>query len=204
MIIRVAATVAARDRRALTAALDEAAGLAVEQTETTRAVDEVLLQCTLFTGYPAALDALAEWRARAAPSVSTPTVESLELWADRGARVCGSVYGDQYEPLRENIRALHPDADEWMVTQGYGRVLGRPGLDIITRELAIVVQLAIMGATRQLYSHARGAMRVGASAADVEGALEAASPWIPESQRSAIDEVWDQVRSRPSPSPSQE
>ena len=188
-VIRVAAAVAAREPDALDAALDEA--VAAELGE---AVDEVLLQSILFVGYPVGLDALSAWRGRAA--APAPTAEDSALWVTRGARVCQAVYGEQYGPLRNNMRSLHPDVEEWVVSHGYGRVLGRAGLDLVTRELAIVAQLAVLGATRQLYSHARGALRVGASVADVECALEIADPWVPEAARARVAQVWSEVCSR--------
>jgi 4-carboxymuconolactone decarboxylase len=190
-VIRVAAAVAAREPDALNAALDEA--VAAELGEV---VDEVLLQSILFVGYPAGLDALSAWRGRAAAPAPPPTAEDPALWVTRGARVCQAVYGEQYGPLRNSVRRLHPDVEEWVVSHGYGRVLGRAGLDLVTRELAIVAQLAVLGATRQLYSHARGALRVGASVADVERALEIADTWVPETARARVAQVWSEVCSR--------
>lgn len=190
-VVRIAAAVAARETTALDAALDLAVAADLDE-----AVDEVLLQSILFVGYPAGLDALSAWRGRAPRPAPPPTTEDPQLWVARGARVCQAVYGEQYGPLRKNVRRLHPDAEEWIVSHGYGRVLGRAGLDLITRELAIVAQLAVLGATRQLYSHARGALRVGASVADVDRALEIADSWIPETTRARVAQVWSEVRSR--------
>ncbi|MEW5994266.1 MAG: carboxymuconolactone decarboxylase family protein, partial [Candidatus Zixiibacteriota bacterium] len=47
--------------------------------------------------------------------------------------------------------------------EGYGKVLSRPGLGIIDRELAIVSCLVIDRREKQLHSHIRGAANVGAS-----------------------------------------
>jgi 4-carboxymuconolactone decarboxylase len=78
-----------------------------------------------------------------------------------------------YEKLRLNIRDLHPLLDEWMVVEGYGKVLGRPGLDLARRELCIVAACAASGQDRQLHSHLHGALNVGVSA-DALGATLAA------------------------------
>jgi hypothetical protein len=50
-----------------------------------------------------------------------------------------------------------------MIVEGYGKVLGRPGLDAgDVRELCIVALLAVAGRAAQLYSHLRGALNAGA------------------------------------------
>ena len=63
--------------------------------------------------------------------VELPNAETLATFekTDRGEEVCRTVYGGQYEGLRRNVRDLHPDMERWMVVEGYGKVLGRPGLD---------------------------------------------------------------------------
>ena len=110
--------------------------------------------------------------------------------------MCRVVYGGQYERLRENVRALHPAMERWMVVEGYGKVLGRPGLDLRVRELCIIVILAVQGVPRQLYSHIRGAVNAGATEAAIEEALGVATEWqtvdgVAESRR-----IWDQVNRR--------
>jgi 4-carboxymuconolactone decarboxylase len=160
------------------------------------AVEETLLQTYLFLGYPVTLNAIARWRevsGRPAPALAT---EDWELWSARGADVCRRVYGGQYEDLRENVRALHPDMERWMVTEGYGKVLGRPGLDLKERELCIVALLAVLDTPRQLYSHVRGARNVGASDAEIEDALAAADPFLDAHRRERAREVWARVRNR--------
>lgn len=151
-----------------------------------REVEETLLQAHLFLGFPAALAGLRAWwelgpgdgagtgtaaegeEGRRAPGPRPP-----EGWAGRGEEVCARVYGSAYPRLRENVRRLHPAIDAWMVSHGYGRVLGREGLDLATRELCIVATLAAGGWVAPLRSHLRGALRAGASPAAVEAAVEA-------------------------------
>src|SRR5205814_7161135 len=85
--------------------------------------------------------------------------------------LCRRVYGAGYARLLPAVRALHPDLAVWMVEQGYGRVLARPGLAVLDRELITVAALAALGWERQLVSHVLGAARVGATAAAVREAL---------------------------------
>jgi alkylhydroperoxidase/carboxymuconolactone decarboxylase family protein YurZ len=64
-----------------------------------------------------------------------------------------------------NMRALHPALAEWIVWEGYGKVLSRPGLTPAEREACSVAALVALRAWPQLESHARGALRVGLPAA---------------------------------------
>ena len=139
-LVRISAALASRDEAALTSAFEEASGVADN-----RQVEEVLLQSYLFLGFPASLNGMTAWRRFSDTVPSAPQELDCVGWADRGHEVCGSVYAGQYEKLRETVRALHPDLEQWMVVEGYGKVLGRPGLPLTTRELCIVASLAVLG-----------------------------------------------------------
>ena len=106
------------------------------------------------------------------------------------------MYGGQYERLRRNVRDLHPDLERWMVVEGYGKVLGRPGLDLATRELCIAALLAVLNTPRQLYSHLRGALNAGASPEEVEETLKLVFQEVPELERWDVQQIWDRVKTR--------
>lgn len=158
--------------------------------------EEVLLQSHLFLGYPAALNGLSLWRRRTGRRSPAPLVESTDIWRSRGEEVCRAVYAEHYEALRELMAQIHPDLDRWAVTDGYGKVLGRPGLDLRTRELCIAAQLAGTGASRQLHAHLRGCLHVGASAEDVDGMLDAVRDLIGAEKAREAGRVWERVRGR--------
>ncbi len=146
------------------------------------AVEEIILQSYLFAGFPRALNAARAWRAaseRPAP-VDDPEglVANLDMWRELGERTCTIVYGDSYERLRENVRQLHPALDEWMIVDGYGKVLSRPGVDLRTRELCVVAACAVAGQQRQLHSHLHGALNAGASPGEVGLVLDALTDLI--------------------------
>jgi 4-carboxymuconolactone decarboxylase len=102
----------------------------------------------------------------------------LDVWRERGEATCAVVYGDSYEKLRKNIRELHPALDEWMILDGYGKVLSRPGVDLRTRELCVVAACAVSGQQRQLHSHLRGALNAGASGGELSAVLDALTDLI--------------------------
>lgn len=189
-LVALSAALASRSRGALGAALGRAATEADPD-----AVEEVLLQSYLFLGYPAALNAFALWRELTGRPAPAPTADAAS-WEERGAAVCRTVYGGQYEGLRANVRRLHPDMERWMVNEGYGKVLGRPGLPLATRELCIAALLAVLDAPRQLYSHLRGALNAGAGEAQVARALAVAGTVSDDEARRRAAEVWAAVRAR--------
>jgi 4-carboxymuconolactone decarboxylase len=159
-------------------------------------VEEVILQAHLFIGFPDVLDALAAWRELSGLAAPANAAGDDATWERRGEEVCRMVYARNYEKLRANVRALHPDLERWMVVGGYGRVLGREALPLVLRELAILALLAVWNAPRQLHSHLRGALNAGAPAEAVERAVElAAAESTPEAARAARA-LWAQVRER--------
>ncbi len=81
-----------------------------------------------------------------------------------------------------------------MVVEGYGKVLGRPGLTLVIRELCIIATLAVTGASKQLYSHLRGALNVGALRADVDMALAEAERFLDDEGRRAAAALWEKVQ----------
>lgn len=165
-----------------------------------RQVDEAILQSCLFLGFPAALDAAADWRGirGGAPEDEDPlappsrAVERVE----RGEQLCRMVYGSAYEALRRNVADANPALDRLMVGTGYGAVLARPGLDPARRELCLIAVLAVQERDRQLHSHLRGALRTGAPPEWVDAALEIGLSRAPASARERLRRLWDEVRER--------
>ncbi len=166
-------------------------------------VEELLLQSVLMVGYPRALIAFGVWRKFSgvpAPKddPGTDYAQTAE-WAVRGEAACRIVYGDNYRKLRDNTRDLHPAIDAWMITEGYGRTLARPGLDLMRRELCTVAQTAVLEAPRQLHSHLRGSLNAGASFGQIEGVLSVVNPLLSFDQWKKVKELWRSVREGWSP-----
>jgi 4-carboxymuconolactone decarboxylase len=190
-LLRVAASLASRDAAAIRAAM-EAARDEVDGD----AVDEVILQSHLFVGFPDALNALGLWREVGGRPAPASLGEDAAGWEARGERVCAEVYGANYAKLRENVRSLHPDVDGWMVAGGYGRVIGRPGLDLATRELCIAALLAVWNVPRQLHSHLRGSLNAGAPVAEVDEAVEIACEYVDAGAAERIRALWGEIRAK--------
>ena len=191
LLIDISAALAGGSAGRLDEALRAAIGVAPPE-----AVEEALLQSYLFLGYPAALRGLAAWRrVSAMPALGGPAKDFKE-WERRGTELCARVYGGQYEKLRANIAALHPDMERWMVVEGYGKVLGRPGLDLVTRELCIVALLGPQDAGPQAYSHLRGALNAGAEESEVDEAVRRMLGSLPAERARMLSEQWGAVRAR--------
>jgi 4-carboxymuconolactone decarboxylase len=190
-LVVLSAAIALRDPARLAGAIDAAAAAAAPAD-----VEEALLQSYLFVGYPAALQAIAAWRERTGHGAPAPQPADRSAWIGRGEAVCRLVYDTAFERLQANIGALQPELAEWMIEEGYGKVLGRSGLELPTRELCIIGLLAAQPAPRQLYSHMRGALNVGAEAEHIEQALDAIAELLPLERSAAAYGVWSQVRQR--------
>lgn len=191
-LIAMCAAVGARNRAALSITIDNAH----EQADPAQA-EEALLQSYLFVGYPVALQALSMWRERTGRVADgNARADKPGEWKKRGEEVCEVVYGGQYGKLRENIARLHPDLERWMLEEGYGKVLGRPGLDLKTRELCIVGVLVGLDAPPQLYSHLRGALNAGVAQEDVEMAVEIACAHTSLAAKDSARKVWKDLRER--------
>lgn len=190
-LVRASAALAAGRQPELVVALRDAQAWAGQL-----ATEEMLLQSYLFVGYPRTLQALALWRELSGLPSPEGRAEDEDLWEERGERVCARVYGGQYHRLRSNVARLHPDLERWMLHEGYGKVLGRPGLELRVRELCIVALLAVQDAPAQLYSHLRGALNADATFEDVTEVLDLAATVSDPALAAAARATWDDVRAR--------
>src|SRR5213593_4008305 len=165
-------------------------------------IEELLLQSLLVVGYPLALVAFGAWRRVGGPApVEGDGAEDLahadwQSWATRGAAVCREVYGRAYHKLLVNLRALHPALEDLVLVDAYGKVIGRPGLDLKRRELCTVATTAVLGTAEQLHSHLRGALNTGASSEEIEAVLGVIEEDLDGEQRRTVREQWEDVRQR--------
>jgi alkylhydroperoxidase/carboxymuconolactone decarboxylase family protein YurZ len=166
---------------------------------------EALLQTYLFGGFPTALNALTVFRA-AAQSVAPHKLARLrnviledasprhaDRWEERGTHLARRVYGGNFDKLVANAHALSPDLAQWMLMEGYGRVLSRSILPFEIREPCIVATLVPLGAPRQLFSHMRGCLNIGLRAEAVEGLLRLVEEVVSHTDAMLMWTTWDEV-----------
>jgi len=134
-----------------------------------RRLDETLLQLVPFAGYARAINAFAALQ-EIAPHAPRPVRQPAGLRRP-GEALCRRIYGPVYDRMIARMAGFHPDLADWILADGYGRVLSRPGLPIRDRELIVVAVLAALKLPKQLESHVRGALRVGATPKDVGAML---------------------------------
>jgi 4-carboxymuconolactone decarboxylase len=192
-LVRLAAVIAAGSEADVRAELARA-----QQDVRVEWVEEVILQSYLFAGFPRTLNAAREWRkvsGRVAPlSDDGERLDRAGEWQQQGEATCAIVYGPFYERLRQNIRALHPALDAWMIVEGYGKVLSRPQLDLARRELCIVAACAASRQDRQLHSHLHGALHAGASETAISETLSAISTLVSPDDVTRYRMLWARVQ----------
>ncbi|MFN0243639.1 MAG: carboxymuconolactone decarboxylase family protein [Planctomycetota bacterium] len=138
---------------------------------------EALLQVHVFAGFPRGVEAYGVLRG--AGGLGTPDEDESKagdtLASDtaRGRALFERIYRADAPRVRAMLAESHSDFAAWIEDHAYGRVLARPGLAADRRELLAVVALAALGQEKQLASHARGAVRTGATPEDVMEALAA-------------------------------
>jgi len=135
-------------------------------------LEEALLMCALFCGFPRAITAWGHledaWPAPDAPSGGAlPEAER----SSAGDALFAAVYGDNEARVREMLRGYHQELHDFVLESAYARILTRPGLPPLERELIAVGVLAAEDQERQFRGHARGARNVGATQRQLEEVL---------------------------------
>ncbi|MFH2055839.1 MAG: hypothetical protein ABIJ61_07770 [bacterium] len=129
---------------------------------------ELLLQSYLFFGYPQAIEVMRVFAAACRKLGLTPgrngDSPSLEEMRLRGEARCREIYHPNFEKLHANMLAMSPELAEWMLVEGYGKVLSRPVPAKLEREIASITFLACSQHPVQLFSHVRGARNLGGDA----------------------------------------
>jgi len=135
---------------------------------------EAMLQAHLFAGFPRVVEAcgvLAE-----EGGLGTPDEDETRPQGDRfdaGRALFERIYAGRAADVRAALRRFHPTLERWIEGHAYGRVLAREGLAADRRELLAVACLAALADQEpQLGAHARGALRVGASAQELSETLD--------------------------------
>ena len=164
-------------------------------------LEELVLHSVLLVGFPRALQAAGALR-KVLPDVvevgDAADYTAWPAWQERAEATCRKIYGTTYDQLVTNLRALHPALLAWVMIDGYGRTISRPGLEMKLRELCTIAALVAQGAPAQLHSHLRGAHRQGAPPDEISAAIEIAArrPRTAADQADAARAQWAELRSR--------
>jgi alkylhydroperoxidase/carboxymuconolactone decarboxylase family protein YurZ len=134
---------------------------------------ESLLQNYLFTGYPSAMISLKILR-EYYPKIENTLHESWDLnkYKECGTKNCKKIYGKKFDKLISNVKNFSPELSEWLILEGYGKVMGRKGLSLKQRELNNVSVLTALKFEDQLYSHINGAFRTKATIGQIERVIK--------------------------------
>lgn len=121
---------------------------------------ESILQIYLFCGFPAAIIGIQAFCRHFKISISKESY-NLKNFKSRGKLNCKAVYQANYDKLIHNFDTMSPDLAEWMIIEGYGKVLGRANLELKDRELLNVAILCTNYYEHQLFSHIKGSLNTG-------------------------------------------
>lgn len=137
-----------------------------------RELEETLLQATLFFGFPRVVTAFE--RASATWPADRPENDGRVPDTERsaaGRELFDAIYAKNAPAVHTMLEDFHPEFHEFVLESAYGRILARPALSPLRRELLATAALAALRQTPQLIAHARGALTFGASRAALRGVL---------------------------------
>jgi len=138
---------------------------------------EALLMVHLFGGVPRQVEAATLLAAEGGlGALEDGELEDERERQERGTALFERIYAGDSVAVRTMLAKGHPQFERWVLRHAYGQVLSRPGLSADRRELLAVAALAALGQERQLAGHARGALRCGATKAEIEAVLDAIQP----------------------------
>lgn len=87
---------------------------------------------------------------------------------DRGLKKLAEIDGEAGERVLESLKGIAPDLGRYIIEFPFGDVYSRPGLDLKSREIAVVAALTALGNARpQLKVHIHGALNVGCTREEV-------------------------------------
>jgi alkylhydroperoxidase/carboxymuconolactone decarboxylase family protein YurZ len=162
------------------------------------AIYETILQSYLFLGFPKMIEAAICFgevfgQYKIARPVRAYTSKEMEKWFRMGYALCRRVYGRNFRLLEKRFSRLSPELFRWMVIEGYGKVLSRPGLSQKERELAEVAALIAERRERQLISHLLGSLNVGADIRLLKEVAEDIAPLVGIKASRLADKTIDMV-----------
>ena len=93
---------------------------------------------------------------------------NIENRYERGLAKLREIDGEAGERVVQSLEDIAPDFERYLIEFPFGDVYSRPGLDLKSREIAVVAALTALGnAAPQLKVHIQGALNVGVTRTEV-------------------------------------
>jgi len=87
---------------------------------------------------------------------------------ERGLAKLNEIDGDAGARVVDSLRDIAPDFARYLIEFPFGDIYSRPGLDLRSREIAVLAALTALGnATPQLKVHIQAALKVGVTREEV-------------------------------------
>ena len=158
-------------------------------------IKELMLQMTVYAGYPKTLAAVTaaqqkfvELKQQGIPAASPQPelesrrqAESNETRYRRGLDALNQISKSSGETVVKSFEDIAPDLGRYIVEFSYGDVFSRPNLDLKTRELATVSALTGLNTTASelpLTVHVNSALNVGANRQEIVEAIMHMIPYV--------------------------
>lgn len=158
-------------------------------------IKELLMQMTVYVGYPKTLAAVTaaqqtftNLKQRGIPAASPQPdlesrrqAESNEARYRRGLEALNQISKSSGEAVVKSFEDIAPDLGRYIVEFSYGDIFSRPNLDLKTRELATVSALTGLNTTASelpLKVHINGALNVGASRQEIIEVIMHMIPYV--------------------------
>lgn len=87
---------------------------------------------------------------------------------ERGLQKLQEIDGEAGERVLKSLQDISPDLGRFIIEYSFGDIYAREGLDLKSKEIAVVAALTAMGASPQLKVHLNGALNVGCSINEVK------------------------------------
>ena len=155
---------------------------------------EVMIQLTVYSGYPTAVVGLFDLVGlfddvdRGAVSLTVPdeqivdqSAESREVRFERGTETLSTTSAAAGERVIQGFEDIAPDSGRMIVEHAYGDIFSRPGLDRKTRELTAVASMASVGTIASetpVKVHVHAALTAGATRDEVIETLLNLVPYV--------------------------
>ena len=87
---------------------------------------------------------------------------------DRGWEKLKEIDGEAGQRVMESLQDIAPDLARYIIEFAFGDIYTRPGLDLRSREIAVIAALTALGTARpQLMVHIGAGLRVGLSREEI-------------------------------------